>query len=50
MLKLNDTSGDRNEIGNSINSNQLEYASLKKYNKENNSVKLDRIKCILILI
>lgn len=31
MLKLNDTSGERNEIGNSIDANILEYASIKKF-------------------
>ena len=31
MLKLNDTSGERNEIGNSIDANVLEYASVKKF-------------------
>jgi hypothetical protein len=31
MLKLNDTSGDKNEIGNSFNANFLEYASIKKF-------------------
>jgi len=35
MFKLNDSSGDRYEIGSSITANQLSYASLHKYIKEN---------------
>lgn len=31
MLKLNDTSTGKHEVGNSANSNRMEYASLKKF-------------------
>jgi hypothetical protein len=47
MLRLNNT-GDKYEVGNSLNVNHLAYASLKKYSKEENEklTKISKIKCI----
>jgi hypothetical protein len=42
MFKLNESSGERLEIGNSMNCSQLAYASVHKYIKENQ--KLDNEK------
>ena len=50
MFRLNDTAGERHEIGNSISANQLVYASMQKYIKENDKagnkvIKLFQLKC-----
>ncbi len=50
MFRLNDTAGERHEIGNSISANQLVYASMHKYIKENDKaenkvIKLFQLKC-----
>jgi hypothetical protein len=52
MLKINDLDMDKTQIGESINSNRLVYASTSKYVKENNltnkNIKLRQLKCKVI--
>lgn len=50
MFKLNDSSGERHEIGTSITANQLSYASLHKYiiehdKTETKLIRMHQLKC-----
>jgi hypothetical protein len=50
MFKLNDSSGERHEIGSSITANQLSYASLHKYIREHDKtesklIRMHQLKC-----
>lgn len=44
MIKLNESSTGKTEIGSSVNSNRLEYASIKKFSMGNDDIKLSKLK------